>query len=165
MLYQAQMIRIISLILCLALPSSIAGCSTWLTDSFEDPQVRLVKVDLVKAKLMEQRFILRFRIDNPNAASLPVRRLDYRVSLNGVLLAEGESNEWFTVAPHSHLQFDVPVRTNLWRHLKGIVRALERTEEPIHYSFQGTVKTGLLFGRSVHLSRNGEIIPGDYLPE
>lgn len=163
--YQAQMIRIISLILCLALPAGIAGCSTWLTDGFEDPEVRLVKVDLVKAKLMEQQFILRFRIDNPNATSLPVRRLDYRVSLNGVLLAEGESNEWFTVAPHSHLQFDVPVRTNLWRHLKGIVRALERTEEPIHYSFQGTVKTGLLFGRSVHLSRNGEIIPGDYLPE
>ncbi|MBK1675074.1 hypothetical protein CKO35_17785, partial [Ectothiorhodospira shaposhnikovii] len=24
---------------------------------------------------------------------------------------------------------------------------------------------GMLFGRSVHMARNGEIIPGDFIPE
>ena len=33
------------------------------------------------------------------------------------------------------------------------------------YRLQGEVKTGLMFGRSVHLRRNGEIIPGDFIPE
>lgn len=57
------------------------------------------------------------------------------------------------------------MRTNLWRHMKYIVKLLERPEEPIRYRLQGEVKTGLMFGRSVHLRRNGEIIPGDFIPE
>jgi LEA14-like dessication related protein len=57
------------------------------------------------------------------------------------------------------------VRTNLWRHLKQIVSLLEDPNKPISYQLQGEVKTGLLFGRSVHLERKGEIIPGNYIPE
>lgn len=165
MIYQAQMIRIISLTFVFSLFAGLTGCSTWFTGGFEDPEVRLVKVDVVKAKLLEQRFLLRFRIDNPNSVSLPVRGLVYAVRLNGVELASGEASEWFTVEGHSHQEFDVPVRTNLWRHLKDLVRALENPDEPIRYSFNGEVKTGLLFGRNVHVARNGEIIPGDYIPE
>ncbi|WP_454254875.1 LEA type 2 family protein [Pseudomonas sp. Marseille-Q8238] len=165
MLYQARTIRIIALTIGLGLLASLAGCSTWFTSEFQDPEVRLVKVDVIKARLLEQQFMLRFRIDNPNASSLPVRGLVYSVTLDGIPLAEGESSNWFTVEAHGHQTFEVPVRTNLWRHIKDIVRALENPDEAIRYSFQGQVKTGLLFGRSVHLVRNGEIIPGDYIPE
>jgi len=165
MLYQAQTIRILSLLMFLGLLSGLGGCSTWFTGGFEDPDVRLVKVDVIKAKLLEQRFVLRFRIDNPNSMSLPVRGLVYSVHLNEVKLAEGESDAWFTVPAHGHHEFDVPVRTNLWRHVRQIVKLLEEPEEPIRYRLAGEVKTGLLFGRSVHMSRNGEIIPGDFIPE
>ena len=120
---------------------------------------------MVKAKLLEQKFVLRFRIDNPNDISLPIRGLNYNVKLNGVLLAEGQSDKSFTVPARGHQTFDVPVRTNLWRHLKRIVNSLEDPDEPISYQLQGEVKTGLMFGRSVHLQRNGEIIPGNYIPE
>ena len=159
------MIRTISLLMFFGLLSGLTGCSTWVTGSFKDPDVQLINVDVVKARLLEQEFRLRFRIDNPNGVSLPVRGLDYNVHLNGIQLAEGHSNEWFTVPAHGHHTFEVPVRTNLWRHLKGVVEALEEPEAPIRYRLRGEVKTGLLFGRSVHLQRNGEIIPGDYIPE
>ncbi|MDH1264669.1 LEA type 2 family protein [Pseudomonas sp. GD03944] len=165
MFSQAQTIRILSLLMVLGLLSGLGGCSTWLTGGFEDPDVRLLKVDVVKAKLLEQRFVLRFRIDNPNGMSLPVRGLDYRVHLNEVLLAEGESDTWFTVPAHGHHVFDVPVRTNLWRHVRQIVKLLEHPDEPIRYRLEGEVKTGLMFGRNVHMSRNGEIIPGEFIPE
>ncbi|MGE8359510.1 LEA type 2 family protein [Pseudomonas sp.] len=165
MFSQAQTIRILSLLMVLGLLSGLGGCSTWLTGGFEDPDVRLLKVDVVKAKLLEQRFVLRFRIDNPNGMSLPVRGLDYRVHLNDVLLAEGESDTWFTVPAHGHHVFDVPVRTNLWRHVRQIVKLLEHPDEPIRYRLEGEVKTGLMFGRNVHMSRNGEIIPGEFIPE
>ena len=165
MFYQAQTIRILSLLIAFGLFSGLSGCSSWMSGDFKDPDVRLIKVDVVRAKLLEQHFTLRFRIDNPNSASLPVRGLDYVVHLNGVKLAEGESTAWFTVPAHGHHSFDVPVRTNLWRHLKRIVNSLEDPDEPISYQLQGDVKTGLMFGRSVHLERNGEIIPGNYIPE
>lgn len=162
---QTPLTRILSLLLTLGLLVSLGGCSSWLTDDFRDPEVRLLKVDVVKAKLLEQKFVLRFRIDNPNDISLPIRGLNYNVKLNGVLLAEGQSDKSFTVPARGHQTFDVPVRTNLWRHLKRIVNSLEDPDEPISYQLQGEVKTGLMFGRSVHLQRNGEIIPGNYIPE
>ncbi|MFI8610516.1 LEA type 2 family protein [Pseudomonas sp. NPDC077649] len=165
MLYQAQMIRIISLLMFFGLCSGLAGCSTWMTGGFKDPDVQLIKVDVIKARLLEQEFRLRFRIDNPNGFSLPVRGLDYAVHLNEMKLAEGYSNEWFTVPAHGHHSFEVPVRTNLWRHVRQIVKMLEKPDQPIRYRLQGEVKTGMLFGRSVHMSRNGEIIPGDFIPE
>jgi len=162
---QTPLSRILSLLLTLGLLVSLGGCSSWLTDDFRDPEVRLLKVDVVKAKLLEQKFVLRFRIDNPNDISLPIRGLNYNVKLNGVLLAEGQSDKSFTVPARGHQTFEVPVRTNLWRHLKRIVNSLEDPDEPISYQLQGEVKTGLMFGRSVHLQRNGEIIPGNYIPE
>ncbi|MCY1268774.1 Late embryogenesis abundant protein [compost metagenome] len=158
---QAQIIRTISLLWLIGL---LSGCS-WITGSFESPDVKLMKVDVVKARLLEQEFLLRFRIDNPNDFSLPVRGLRYKVKLNDVQLAEGESNTWFTVPANGHETFDVPVTTNLWRHMKYIVKLLEKPDQPIRYRLDGEVKTGLLFGRSVHIARNGEIIPGDYIPE
>ena len=159
------MIRITSLTFLFALLVTLSGCASWFTGDLQKPVVRLVKVDVVKAKLLEQRFLLHFSVDNPNDSSLSVRSLDYRVTLNDVELADGEANTRFSVPAHGRHEFEIPVRTNLWRHLKGIVRALEKLDQPIRYSFQGSVKTGLLFGSRVHLSRNGEIIPGNYLPE
>lgn len=136
-----------------------------MTGDFKDPEVQLIKVDVIKARLLEQEFRLYFRIDNPNGVSLPVRGLDYSVHLNDMLLAEGQSSAWFTVPAHGHHNFEVPARTNLWRHVRQIVRMLEKPEAPIRYSLRGEVKTGMLFGRKVHMSRNGEIIPGDFIPE
>jgi LEA14-like dessication related protein len=163
MFYQAQTIRILSLLMFFGLLSGLSGCSS--PGDLKSPEVRLVKVDVVKAKLLEQHFTLRFRIDNPNNFSLPVRGMDYLVHLNQVKLAEGESNVSFTVPAHGHHNFSIPVRTNLWRHLRQIVKALEKPDQPIPYRLQGAVKTGWFFGQSVHMSRNGEIIPGNYIPE
>ena len=165
MSFQAKTIRIFSLLALFGLLAGLGGCSTWMTGNFKDPEIRLVKVDVVKAKLLEQQFVLRFSINNPNDVSLPVRGFDYSVFLNDIKLAEGESDVWFTVPANGTQTFKVPVRTNLWRHVRQIVKMLESPDEAIKYSFSGEVKTGLLFGRSVHLSRDGEIIPGDFIPE
>ncbi|WP_339486158.1 LEA type 2 family protein [Pseudomonas sp. EL_65y_Pfl2_R95] len=165
MAYQAPIIRTFSLFLIFGLISTLNGCSTWLTGDFKDPDIRLVKVEVVKAKLLEQQFRLRFHIKNPNDVSLPVRGIDYVVFLNDMKLAEGESDVWFTVPANGEHDFEIPVRTNLWRHVRQIVKMLEHPDETIRYRLEGEVKTGMLFGRSVHMMRNGEIIPGDFIPE
>lgn len=62
----------------------------------------LVKVEVVRAKLLEQKFKLYFRVDNRDDADLTVRGLIYKVTLGDFVLTEGESNEWLTVPPRSH---------------------------------------------------------------
>jgi LEA14-like dessication related protein len=151
--------------LCLLALVQIAGCSTWLTGNYQDPDLHLVRVEVVKAKLLEQRFILHFRIDNPNDASLPVRSLTYRVFLGDILLADGHSEEWFTLAARHTGYFQVPVRTNLWRHLREMARLMRQSRHSVPYRLEAELNTGMFFGHSLHLRRSGEIIPGNFIPE
>lgn len=152
--------------LLLVLLLGLVGCASWfgMGDS-RDPQVHLVHVDVVKAKMLEQRFVLRFRIDNPNDSRLRVRGLVYRVSLGAIVLADGEANDWFSVAAHSREYYDIPVRTNLWQHARELAKLLKDPDQPIAYRLEGTLKTGLFFGHGLRLDRKGEIIPGDFIPE
>lgn len=165
MLCHAPIRRISIAVVLLGLLSGLSGCSTWFSSGFQDPRVQLTDVEIIKARLLEQQFMLRFRIDNPNEQSLPVRGLIYTVHLNDIELASGESSGWATVPGHGFDYYEVPIHTNLWRHMKYIVRLLEKPDRPIAYRLEGELKTGLLLGRRVHIATNGEIIPGNFIPE
>ncbi|HCJ29884.1 MAG TPA: hypothetical protein DHV63_11465 [Pseudomonas sp.] len=165
MLCHAPIRRISIAVVLLGLLSGLSGCSTWFSSDFQDPRVQLTDVEIIKARLLEQQFMLRFRIDNPNEQSLPVRGLIYTVHLNDIELASGESSGWATVPGHGFDYYEVPIHTNLWRHMKYIVRLLEKPDRPIAYRLEGELKTGLLLGRRVHIATNGEIIPGNFIPE
>jgi len=162
MFSQARILITISFALLL---SSLTGCVSWVTSRYEEPEVHLLNVQVVKAHLLEQSFKLHFRIDNTNDRGMWVRGLHYKIRLNDVLLAEGEYDDRFRVKPHSSRYFVVPIKTNLWQHLKYLAKLLEKPHNPIHYRLEGRLKTGLLFGRSVRIERDGEIIPGDLIPE
>ncbi|MDM7858704.1 LEA type 2 family protein [Thiopseudomonas acetoxidans] len=142
-----------------------SGCSTWFSTNFEEPSVQLVDVEVIQARLLEQHFKLYFRIDNPNSSNLPVRGIEYEIHLNDVPLGKGKNNKWITVPAHGHAYFDVPVQTNIWRHIRTLVRLLEKPDQKINYSLQAQVKTGLLFKKKVKVTRNGNIIPGEFLKD
>ena len=162
MFSRAHVIRSLSVALLLSL---LSGCSSVVVSDSQEPDVRLLNVKVVKAKLLQQDFKLHFRVDNPNDGSMLVRSLRYKIMLNEVILADGESTDWFVVEGHSHKNFVVPIRTNLWQHLKYIAKLLKKPDEAIHYRLEGKLKTGFLFRHSVRIGRNGEIIPGDLIPE
>ena len=144
---------------------ALSGCASWFESADKDPEVHLVEVELVQAKLLEQRFKLHFRVDNPNDSTLTVRGISYKVYLGSILLTEGEHSQWFSVDPKGTADYVVPVRTNMWQHVKPLVKLLESPDEPIPYRLEGTLETGLFYGNDVHVMRKGEIIPGDFIPE
>ena len=157
------MLRTYSLLLALTL--GLSGCASWFEDDTPPPHVSLVKVEVVRAKLLEQKFKLYFRVDNRDDADLTVRGLIYKVSLGNLLLTEGESNEWLTVPPLGHAFFKISVRTNLWPQIRDVVQMLKKPERPVPYRLEGELKTGLFIGNDVRVDHNGEIIPGDFIPE
>jgi LEA14-like dessication related protein len=165
MFLPARTTRIFGLILSLGLFPLLGGCATWLSGYYQAPDVQLLKVEVVEAKLLEQQFLLHFRIANPNASSLPIRGIHYTLYLNDINLASDEYENFFTVPAHGVKTLKIPLHTNLWRHIRDLIDMLEQPDQPIRYRLQGEVKTGLLFGHRVQLSRNGEIIPGDLIPE
>ena len=149
----------------LLLIAGLSGCASWFESSDKDPEVRLERVELVQAKLLEQRFKLHMRVDNPNDSTLTVRGLSYTVYLGTIKLTEGENEHWFSVQPKSSADYVIPVRTNLWPQVRPLVKLLETPDQPIPYRLEGTLQTGLFYGYDVHLTRKGEIIPGDFIPE
>ncbi|MBM3107623.1 LEA type 2 family protein [Pseudomonas sp. P66] len=143
----------------------LTGCASWIGGDYRDPEVHLVKVEAVKVRLLEQEFVLHVRVDNPNDGRLFIRNLTYAVRLNDLLLAEGESSLWRSVGGHARRTFKIPVRTNLWQQVKPLAKMLKKTDGPLRYRLDGELNSGLIFTREMHLSRSGEIIPGDLLPE
>jgi LEA14-like dessication related protein len=143
----------------------LTGCASWFSSDYRDPEVQLVKVEMVKARLLQQEFVLHVRVDNPNDSRLFIRNLSYSVHLNDLLLAEGESSLWRSVGGHAQRTFKIPVRTNLWQQIKPLAKLLRQADQPLRYRLDGELNSGLIFTRELHLSRSGEIIPGDLLPE
>lgn len=117
-------------LLTLLLFLGLGGCASWFSDDEPEPQVHLVKVEVVRAKLMEQRFLLFFRVDNPRDSDLTVRGLEYRIHLGDMLLTEGEHEHWFTVSPRRSAYFKVPIRTNLWPKVRDLVKLLKNPSNP-----------------------------------
>ena len=143
----------------------LGGCASWFSSDEPDPEVHLVRVEVVRAKLMEQRFVLHFRIDNPSDSELTVRGLEYRIHLGDMLLTEGAHEHWFNVGPKRSAYFKVPIRTNLWPKVRDLVKMLKSPKQPIPYRLEGELETGLFIAHYVHLARNGVIIPADLIPE
>ena len=152
------------LILLALLLSGLAGCASWGDDSWHQPEVHLVKVEKVKMRLHQQEFVLHLQVINPNDSRLFIRNLHYAVHLGDILLAEEDVSLWRSVGAHARRTFKITARTNLWQHLKPLAKLL-RSQQPLHYRLQGDLATGLIIPRDLHLSRSGEIMPGDFLPE
>ncbi|MBT2339575.1 MULTISPECIES: LEA type 2 family protein [Pseudomonas] len=152
-------------ITCLLLFIGLGGCASWLREETPEPQVHLVKVEVVRARLLEQKFTLHFRVDNPGDNDLTVRSLTYRIHLGDLLLTEGEHEHWFTVAPRHSAYFKVPIRTNLWPRVREVVKLLQKPREQIPYRLEGELETGLFIAHYVHLERNGVIIAADLIAE
>ncbi|WP_312934803.1 LEA type 2 family protein [Pseudomonas sp.] len=147
-----------------ALLSLLSGCMSWGTREWREPQIHLVKVKTVKARLHQQEFVLHLRVDNPTDSRLFIRNLDYSVKINDIPLVVDNASLWRSVAAEDSRTFKITVRTNLWRHLKPLARLI-RSKKPLMYSLDADINTGVFFHDTLHVSRSGEILHGDFLPE
>lgn len=141
------------------------GCSTWLSSDFEQPDIQLTNIELIQAKLLEQEFKLQFRVDNPNNSSLPLKNMKYDVHINNIPLAQGSQKIWVTVPANQYKYIELTVFTNLWRHMKSIIRLVEQPNHPIEYKLDTEFKTGGIFGKKVKVSRTGQFVPSNLLLE
>ncbi|MCG6576482.1 hypothetical protein EGM97_17400 [Pseudomonas sp. AF32] len=161
MTYSSPLLRIA----CLLLFIGLGSCASWQGDEPPEPQVHLVKVEVIRARLLEQRFMLHFRVDNPGDSDLTVRGLTYRIHLADLLLTDGEHEHWFTVPARDSGYFQVPIRTNLWPQVREVVKLLGEPRQQIPYRLEGELETGLFIAHYVHLERNGVIIAADLIAE
>lgn len=93
----------------------------------DPPRVTLVNLKPLQTQLLEQRFTATLRIQNPSTVPLPVRGMDYEITLNDRRFATGVSDQVFTVPPFGEETVEVAVSSSLVRILEQLL-ALERSK-------------------------------------
>ncbi|MEM7610943.1 MAG: LEA type 2 family protein [Pseudomonadota bacterium] len=141
----------------LALVFLLAGCET-LGQTFESPNVALSNVRLQSADMTTQKFVLDFTVSNPNGVPLPVRAVNYGVTLAGISLASGSTEQAFRVPANGDGSFSVSVETSLIDAVKMLgTRLLKGGEQELEYSVGGSVALDVPLVRPLPFSATGVV--------
>lgn len=112
--------RILSV--CVLLPAVFAmlsGCAALRLSNAEAPSVAVSNVALGDFSLAEQALEVTLEVSNPNAFSLPVDGIDYALQVDGETLADGATNESFTLPANGRETVTLSVTGDV---LKGLAR-------------------------------------------
>jgi LEA14-like dessication related protein len=116
----------------------LSACAT-LLQQFDPPYVTLAGLELKEMGLFEQRYLLRLRIQNPNAVPLPIAGMNYSLAINDQQFARGVSNQSLTVAAHGEGLADVEVTSNLGGLLDQLRQLGNQAAPRFDYKLDGSV--------------------------
>ncbi|MBS1136863.1 MAG: Water Stress and Hypersensitive response domain protein [Proteobacteria bacterium] len=136
------------------------GCAALTT---QPPEVTLAGIDIVEMGLLEQRFAMKLRLQNPNDAGITITGLSFQVEVNGQTFAKGVSGQSVTVPRFGEAVLAVDAVSNLASVLRQISELSKGGREGVDYRIHGRLATGN-FG-SVPFESKGELrlprLPGE----
>ncbi len=138
---------------------ALGACSSVnaLRQIVDPPKVSLADVKLVSAGLLEQRYRLSLRVQNPNGVAIPVSGLDYRVELGGSEFARGVSASSFSLPANGEDLVEIDVSTNLLDSARQVYALIKSGDKSVDYNLSGNVKVDLPFVNSLPFSRSGQV--------
>ena len=122
---------------------------------FERPRLTVVRVDVEGTQILQQRFRVHMRVENPNSRALPIRTLTFTMQLAGEDFGYGAIAAPFTVPALGEAEFDTLVTTDLATALIKILPKIKDRSQPIEYRLVGKVETDLAFLSSVPFDQRG----------
>jgi LEA14-like dessication related protein len=118
-----------------------AGCVV-LGPQAEPPRVSMADLGVVDAGILEQRFRMKLRIQNPSSIELAVKGVDVRVELNGKLFMTGLGHDEVSVPALGTATVEVEAFSTL----TGIVRQFnaftQGERKTLSYRMQGVLIVG-----------------------
>ncbi len=117
--------KCIVLILFLGMAALVTGC-TQLAGIKQDPDITLAGIELVELGLLEQRFIVKLRIHNPNDVALHINGMSFDVELNGTSFAKGLSDKVVTVPRMGETVIEVKATSTfgmVWKQLNQLQKS------------------------------------------
>lgn len=131
--------RVARLATVMALALVMTGCAV-LRSQVEAPRVTLASVGIESLGLLEQRFELTLRVQNPNGFPINIRGLDYQVVLNGQPFAAGVSNTAARVPASGEAMVTVPVTANLLDTVQQVLKWRTAPPDAVDYALDGSVR-------------------------
>jgi LEA14-like dessication related protein len=140
----------------LLVAASIAACASW--TNIKAPRLQIIGASMTSADVFSQRFRVRLHVSNPNTRDLPIKKIEYKLFLEGDSFAEGESEAAFVVPANGETEFDLAVSTNFVSSIGRLLSRLTGTDRrQIQYNFEGTVVVGVRFSPKIKFNETGMV--------
>lgn len=120
----------------LLLALSLTACA-WLPQKPQAPRVNLVSVQFSSMELLEQRYGLTLRIQNPNDFALNIQGLDFEVELNHMPFASGVAGQHVAVPAFGEVLMQVEVSSSVWSLARQLREVGEGRQEEFNYRIHG----------------------------
>jgi LEA14-like dessication related protein len=143
----------------LGVPLLLSACSL-IAPKFEKPVVSVLGVELVGGNFLQQNFLLKLNIENPNKRALPVTSLHADLSVLGDPVASGVNSRSFIVPARGSAQFDMTITANMAVVLLKLAGRGDKRSDPIDYELTGEASIDLPFLRNVPFRQHGALSPG-----
>jgi LEA14-like dessication related protein len=132
------------------------GCAG-LRPNIEAPQVRLAQVQLLSAGLLEQRFRLMLRVNNPNDIAVPIKGIQYAVRLADADFASGSTPKAFRIPALGEELVAVDVSTNLLASAQHLMTYLQSGPSSMNYELSGKVQVDLPLIGGIPFAQSGQV--------
>jgi LEA14-like dessication related protein len=116
----------------------LCGCAS-LQPYPESPRVSLVSIQPLDMQMLEQRFVLELRIQNPNRVAIPVQGLSYALEINQREFAYGVSQQAVTIPPYGEALLQVEVVSNLLNIMRQLQQLGETSDGGLEYRLHGRI--------------------------
>ena len=136
---RAPLTRRPCLLMLLALLGLGFTACTSVTNPGKPPRISIVSIRPVAISLLEQRYMITMRIQNPNSAPLAIEGLDYHLNINGKSFAEGVSNQHVTIDGYSEKALELGVRSTTAQMFEQL-KSLAGSNGRLDYSIQGHLR-------------------------
>lgn len=133
-------------IIALFLVAMLNGCAV-LQSAIEVPQVTLNNLQLLDMTLLEQRYAVTLRVQNPNPVPLPLTGMNFQLAINDTELGRGVTHEAVTVPAYGETLVKITLVSNLMRVYEQI-RGLEGgTARNLRYRLSGGISLSSRMGK------------------
>jgi LEA14-like dessication related protein len=150
----SRMPRISHFFLPTLLATWTAACSL-MAPHFEKPILSVVGIELVGGNLLQQNFLVKFNVQNPNDRVLPVAGLHAELNVLGERVASGVVDRAFVVPAHGSSEFDMTIRASLAMVLFKLKQNRDRGSDDIDYELTGAASIDLPLLRELPFRQRG----------
>ena len=88
-------------------------CCAACAPKFERPNLTVSGIQMQGGNFLQQNFLVKFQVQNPNDRALPVSGLHAELNVGGQRIASGVSNRAFVVPPMGQSEFDMTITANV----------------------------------------------------
>lgn len=149
-------------LLFLLLVGLLSSCAT-LDPNTERVKVTIASITPLESTLMEQRFMVKLRIQNRSQKPMTIDGMSFDLELNGKDFASGVSNQRVTAPAYGEAMLDIKASSTIFGVIRQIRSVQELNGKPFLYDISGALNSPDSFF-TVRFRESGEIdlsIPGD----